>query len=100
MDPIAIVNSNLRVCVVDVGIVTTTRVTHASPAGVFAHSSEREWESDAGAPPGCRGADAAVQHDIARQLVHSYPGNRFKVKTITFSSWNLTTMNFTYLTTC
>jgi alkaline phosphatase len=28
-----------------VGIVTTTRVTHASPAGLYAHTASREWEA-------------------------------------------------------
>ncbi|XP_002730835.1 alkaline phosphatase-like [Saccoglossus kowalevskii] len=28
------------------GIVTTTRVTHATPACAYAHSAEREWESN------------------------------------------------------
>jgi alkaline phosphatase len=30
----------------DFGIVTTTRLTHATPATLFAHSPERDWESD------------------------------------------------------
>ena len=29
------------------GIVTTTRVTHATPASAFAHSVDGDWESDA-----------------------------------------------------
>ena len=50
-----------------VGIVTTTRLTHATPASVFAHSPERDWESDlylseADQATGCR--------DIAYQLTH------------------------------
>lgn len=49
-----------------VGVVTTTRVTHATPATIYAHSPERDWESDeylpsAAAEAGCR--------DIARQLL-------------------------------
>ncbi|EDW30025.1 GL22548 [Drosophila persimilis] len=28
------------------GVVTTTRITHASPAGVYAHTSNRDFESD------------------------------------------------------
>lgn len=28
------------------GIVTTTRVTHATPACAYAHSANRNWESD------------------------------------------------------
>ena len=29
------------------GIVTTTRVTHATPGCAYAHTSDRNWESDA-----------------------------------------------------
>lgn len=29
------------------GFVTTTRITHATPAATYAHSPERDWESDA-----------------------------------------------------
>ena len=29
------------------GIVTTTRVTHATPASAYAHAAERFWENDA-----------------------------------------------------
>ncbi|XP_050434432.1 membrane-bound alkaline phosphatase-like [Adelges cooleyi] len=46
------------------GIVTTTRVTHASPAGGYAHSANRDWESSA--PGDCL--------DIAQQLVTQEPG--------------------------
>ncbi|XP_068617877.1 membrane-bound alkaline phosphatase-like [Battus philenor] len=60
----------------DAGIVTTTRVTHASPAGAYAHTAARDWESDADARASC-GLDAPP--DIAHQLVHDYPGNQFKV---------------------
>ncbi|XP_028731997.1 intestinal-type alkaline phosphatase 1 [Peromyscus leucopus] len=49
-----------------VGVVTTTRVQHASPAGTYAHTVNRNWYSDAEMPP------SAVQEgckDIATQLV-------------------------------
>ncbi|VVC32927.1 Alkaline-phosphatase-like, core domain,Alkaline phosphatase-like, alpha/beta/alpha,Alkaline phosphatase [Cinara cedri] len=46
------------------GIVTTTRVTHASPAGGYAHSANRGWESSA--PNDCL--------DIAQQLMTQSPG--------------------------
>ncbi len=48
------------------GIVTTTRVTHATPSGTYAHSPDRNWEGDVRLP-----ADAAAAGctDIARQLV-------------------------------
>ncbi|MCL1126630.1 alkaline phosphatase [Shewanella surugensis] len=47
------------------GVVSTARVTHATPAATFAHVPERDWESDADLP------DEAVTHgcvDIAKQL--------------------------------
>ncbi|XP_013375216.1 PREDICTED: intestinal-type alkaline phosphatase-like [Chinchilla lanigera] len=49
-----------------VGIVTTTRVQHASPAGTYAHTVNRDWYSDADMP------NSALQEgcqDIATQLV-------------------------------
>lgn len=60
----------------DVGIVTTTRVTHASPAGMYAHTSERNWESDADVPEECLSLGCK---DIAYQLITTNPGRQFKV---------------------
>ncbi len=53
------------------GIVTTTRITHATPAAMYAHSPDRNWENDGQLPPealadGCR--------DIASQLVDPRSG--------------------------
>ena len=28
------------------GLVTNMRVTHATPAGAYAHTADREWEDD------------------------------------------------------
>jgi len=50
------------------GVVTTTKVTHATPAATFAHVADRNWENDtimAKAP----GTASCV--DIARQMVES-----------------------------
>lgn len=55
----------------DVGVVTTARITHATPAALYAHSPERNWESDRYLPPS---AIAAGCRDIARQLADSAPG--------------------------
>lgn len=54
------------------GIVTTTRLTHATPAAVYAHSPERGWEADSDLPEdaltaGCR--------DIAQQLLDHLGGD-------------------------
>lgn len=59
------------------GIVTTTRVTHASPAGTYAHTAHRDWENDGFIKKNC-GADSKAQ-DIAYQLVHGKTGKNFKV---------------------
>ncbi|MDA5192536.1 alkaline phosphatase [Govanella unica] len=48
------------------GVVTTTRLTHATPATTYAHSPERDWESDAHMP---EAAILAGCRDIARQFV-------------------------------
>ena len=58
------------------GIVTTTSVTHATPAAGFAHSPERNWENDSDLPSeaktnGCR--------DIARQFVEFSHGDGIDV---------------------
>ncbi|XP_032133812.1 intestinal-type alkaline phosphatase isoform X2 [Sapajus apella] len=49
-----------------VGVVTTTRVQHASPAGTYAHTVNRNWYSDADMPA------SALQEgcqDMATQLI-------------------------------
>ncbi|XP_075980477.1 membrane-bound alkaline phosphatase-like [Anticarsia gemmatalis] len=61
----------------DAGLVTTTRVTHASPGGVFAKIANRHWESDAEVRDD--GQDPLQCRDIAHQLVHDKPGNQLKV---------------------
>ncbi|QYJ07490.1 alkaline phosphatase [Qipengyuania flava] len=48
------------------GIVSTARMTHATPASVYARSVSRDWESNAGIPEDQRGLGCA---DIASQLV-------------------------------
>jgi alkaline phosphatase len=58
------------------GLVTTTTVTHATPAALFAHSPERVWESDSRLSPAARSADFP---DIARQLVEFRHGDGMDV---------------------
>ncbi|EFA01926.1 alkaline phosphatase 4 [Tribolium castaneum] len=57
------------------GIVTTTRITHATPASTYAHAHYREWECDSEMPQEFK----PFVKDIARQLVEDAPGNNFKV---------------------
>lgn len=51
------------------GVVTTTRVTHATPAALYAHSNHRDWECDSEIPPVFRDCIK----DIARQMVEEEP---------------------------
>ncbi|MFM2409949.1 MAG: hypothetical protein RL481_777 [Pseudomonadota bacterium] len=50
------------------GIVTTTRITHATPAAVYAHSAQRDWEDDNAIPVPERGKGCT---DIAAQLAQA-----------------------------
>ncbi|EDX12153.1 GD20021 [Drosophila simulans] len=59
------------------GLVTTTRVTHASPSGVYAHIAERDWENDAEVATDC-GAGSGI-NDIAYQLARGEVGSKLKV---------------------
>lgn len=51
-----------------VGIVTTTRVQHATPAATYAHTASRKWYSDADMPNGAK-KDGCI--DIAAQLLQN-----------------------------
>lgn len=56
------------------GLVSTARITHATPAANYAHTPNRDWESDANQP-----AAGCVIPDIARQLVEYPVGNGIEV---------------------
>ncbi|KAM4589670.1 alkaline phosphatase, tissue-nonspecific isozyme [Fundulus diaphanus] len=51
-----------------VGIVTTTRVQHATPATTYAHSASRKWYSDADMPAAAKEDNCT---DIASQLIRN-----------------------------
>ncbi len=51
------------------GIVSTARVTHATPAACFAHSPDRDWEADTDVLTRNKDAHSAGFPDIARQLI-------------------------------
>lgn len=51
------------------GVISTARITHATPAAAYAHTADRNWESSA--PEGCT--------DIASQLVGWQAGDGFEV---------------------
>ncbi|XP_012938482.1 alkaline phosphatase [Aplysia californica] len=50
-----------------VGVVTTTRVTHATPGASYSHTPERNWEADSDMPENSKCLD------IAAQLVKNNP---------------------------
>lgn len=56
------------------GLVTTTRVTHATPAAAYAHSADRRWETDNELPK--KGLRC---EDIATQMVKGQVGSKIDV---------------------
>lgn len=58
------------------GIVSSARITHATPAATYAHSPDRNWENDGALPA------EALKHgclDIAKQLIYSPHGDGIDV---------------------
>ncbi|XP_049875109.1 alkaline phosphatase [Pectinophora gossypiella] len=55
------------------GLVTTMRVTHATPSPIYAHTAHRSWECEAAMPAG------STCKDIARQMVEDWPGKDLQV---------------------
>ena len=43
------------------GVVSTARITHATPAATYAHTANRDWEGDSDLPEGATVADIATQ---------------------------------------
>lgn len=62
----ALLSQQARARGMALGIVSTARITHATPAAVYARSVDRDWESDAAIPESQRGKGC---QDIAQQLV-------------------------------
>lgn len=59
------------------GLVTTARVTHASPAGVYAHTANRNWENDYDVKR--QNCSTDLNPDIAVQLLENREGRNLKV---------------------
>jgi alkaline phosphatase len=63
-NPLPLLGEEVKQRGLALGIVTTTRLTHATPASVFSRSADRDWEADSNIPAdqqqGCK--------DIALQL--------------------------------
>ncbi|MDA1074669.1 MAG: alkaline phosphatase [Proteobacteria bacterium] len=58
------------------GVVTTTTVTHATPAAGYAHAPDRDWEADSNVP---EEAKLAGCRDIAQQLIDFNEGKGIDV---------------------
>lgn len=58
------------------GVVTTTRLTHATPAAVYAHAPDRNWEGDADLTDEARSAGC---RDLAAQLIDNPFGDGMEV---------------------
>ncbi|VDO06351.1 unnamed protein product [Rodentolepis nana] len=54
------------------GLVSTARITHASPAGAYAHISYRKWESNSHVEKDCP-SEQSRPKDIARQMLEDHP---------------------------
>jgi len=69
------------------GVVSTARLTHATPAATYSHTSVRDWESDkefASFFPAnytaCKNAGVPLVKDIARQLIEVSPAVKASLK--------------------
>ncbi len=60
------------------GVVTTARLTHATPAATYAHVPERNWENSKDIPAGVDDSKLTCR-DIARQLLEFSYGNGIEV---------------------
>lgn len=59
------------------GVVTTTRITHATPGASYSHVAHRDHENDGEVPGSLKGA--GCMGDIARQLIEESPGKDLHV---------------------
>lgn len=61
------------------GVVTTARLTHATPGACYAHTPDRDWESDADISTRSKAAFEAKFPDIASQLIDFKFGDGLEV---------------------
>ncbi|MBV7265350.1 alkaline phosphatase [Erythrobacter ani] len=67
-NPLPLLGEEVKENGLALGIVSTARITHATPASVYARSADRGWEADAAMPEDQRGLGC---NDIATQLVEA-----------------------------
>ena len=61
------------------GIISTARLTHATPGACYAHTADRDWESDADILSRSKEAYDAKFPDIARQMIEMKYGDGLEV---------------------
>ena len=61
------------------GLVTTARVTHATPAPLYASAADRKWESDVDLTQGAKDEGCP---DIGAQLVDGDVGSKLNVSEV------------------
>lgn len=66
--PLPLLGEEVKARGLALGIVTTTRITHATPASVYARSADRDWESDTNIAADQQGQGCK---DIALQLAEA-----------------------------
>ncbi|WP_379922804.1 alkaline phosphatase [Erythrobacter sp. R86502] len=66
--PLPLLGEEMKQRGLALGIVTTTRLTHATPASVFSRSADRDWEGDNNIPADQQGQGCK---DIALQLAEA-----------------------------
>ncbi len=66
--PLPLLGEEVKTRGLALGIVTTTRLTHATPASVYSRSADRDWEADSNIPADQQGQGCK---DIALQLAEA-----------------------------
>jgi Alkaline phosphatase len=66
--------SRAEIAGMNTGIVSTARLTHATPAATYAHAESRRWEADSDLPE-----EASNCQDIASQLIDYPHGNGLEI---------------------
>ena len=66
--PLPLLGEEVKARGLALGIVTTTRITHATPASVYSRSADRDWEADNNIPADQQGQGCK---DIALQLAEA-----------------------------
>ena len=66
--PLPLLGEEVKTRGLALGIVTTTRITHATPASVYSRSADRDWEADTSIPADQQGQGCK---DIALQLAEA-----------------------------